>query len=90
MSSAEYTELLALAQIEAIGSDRRDLGLMKCTIRLLRHWGLTGEIDPNDLLPMKVERPEMTDQEMYASLLAHSNRHNGQVNRNPESLADPG
>lgn len=94
MSSREYAELIALARIEPIGSDRRDLGVMKLGMAILRALGVKQQIDPNVFLPIEVPKPEMTAEEQFNALLnyskSHNQRHGDQINRNTEGLADPG
>lgn len=67
---------MALAGIEAIGDDRRDLAFCKLGVALLRALGVKAEIDPNVFLPIEIPKRVMTDEDMLATLLGISGRHN--------------
>ena len=78
---------MALARIDPIGDDRRDVGLLKFGRALMWAMGVKAEIDPNLFLPIEVPKREMTSEEMFAALLSIGN--GNKVNRNPESLPNP-
>ena len=81
---------MALARIDPIGDDRRDVGLLKFGRALMWAMGVKADIDPNLFLPIEAPKREMTPDEALQTMLSFSRHHNGQqVNRNPESLPNP-
>lgn len=67
---------MALAGVEAIGDDRDNLAMCKLGMALLRALGVKAEIDPNVFLPIEIPKRVMTAEDMLATLLNFSGRHN--------------
>jgi hypothetical protein len=90
LTSRDYEEILALAQRQVLGPERRDLGIAIIGQVIASCFGYKGGI--RELLPVPPPEKPQTIEESFKAFQQYATAHNskyGDDNRNPGSEASP-